>query len=80
MVTTFVNKTNDPVSLIALKEILIQYGQSVPPFLQVLKDPDSEKTTCNYCGSDKHNINQCLKLERHKLRILAGLEFDEKAE
>jgi len=63
-----------------LKEFLLQYGQSIPPFLQVLKNSDRGKVGCNFCGSNKHNIKSCLKFEKRKLKILAGVEPEKKIE
>lgn len=77
LATTFINKGCDQGALLDLKDILIQCGQSVPPFLKVIEDKDAQKLVCNYCGSNKHKLKYCLKLERKKLKELAGTEFEE---
>jgi len=69
-----VNKGYDSGILFELKEFLLQCGQSIPPFLQVLKNPEGEKFACNFCGSNEHTIKYCLKFERKKLKTLAGTE------
>ena len=70
--TTFINKTSDQGILFELKEMLVQTGQSVPSFLQVLRGPEGEKIRCNYCGSSQHTGNNCLKIEKEKLRKIVG--------
>ena len=70
--TTFINKGSDQGVLSELKEMLVQTGQSVPSFLQVLRDPEGEKMRCNFCGSSQHQAKNCLKLEKDKLRKIVG--------
>ena len=76
LATTFVNKSSEQGSLIDLKKVLVECSQPVPPFLDVLRDADREKIGCNYCGSDEHNVKNCLMYEWQKLKALAGAELD----
>lgn len=77
LATTFINKGCDQTVLVELKDILYQCGQSVPPFLKVIEDKEGQRLVCTYCGSQKHKLKSCLKLERKKLKELAGIDVDE---
>jgi len=77
LATTFISKSSDHAVIYELKEMLVQAGQAVPSFLQVLKDPEGERIRCTFCGSNQHKTKNCLKLDQQKLRNIVGYD-DEK--
>lgn len=78
LASTFLYKSYDQGLLVELKDLLKQYGQTIPPFLEVVKDNNEHKMRCNYCGSNKHYMKHCLKHEKERLQELAGVKSDGK--
>lgn len=79
LATTFVNKQVDESTLLDLKALLIEAGQKVPTFLQLIQseaerllDPEDEEKGCKNCGGLGHRIGNCPKLEITQAKQSAG--------
>lgn len=69
LATTFMNKSVDESTLLDLKHLLIEAGQTVPEFLVELGPTITDELEmdgevgCAYCGGLGHRITHCPKLE-----------------
>jgi ATP-dependent RNA helicase DDX41 len=71
--TTFINKNTDESTLIDLKHLLMEAGQTVPAILMALDDPaaaylqsgDVASNVCPVC-SGFHRITECPKLDKQR--------------
>lgn len=77
--TTFVNRSVPDQTLLDLKYLLIEAGQTVPPFLNEIDDPHAALVStgastqgCSYCGGLGHSIRDCPKLEGTQRRQTAN--------
>lgn len=72
LATTFVNKLVDESTLLDLKALLIEAGQTVPKFLSFVQDEvlDTEGSDkgCAFCGGLGHRIGNCPKLEANQVK------------
>lgn len=76
--TTFINKLMEDNILLDLKAQLIEAGQKVPTFLNLLQseeerlaglgDDDDDDKGCAYCGGLGHRIGNCPKLEANQAK------------
>lgn len=62
--TTFINKSNDDLILLDLKQLLIKSNQTIPPFLLEIYPQEKQlgNNGCLYCGGFGHSISTCTKL------------------
>jgi len=81
LATTFVNKLDDESTLLDLKALLIEAGQRVPTFLQLMKseaervlDLEDEDKGCAYCGGLGHRIGNCPKLKTSQAKQTQGIQ------
>eukprot|EP01017_Pseudomicrothorax_dubius_P006357 TRINITY_DN11797_c0_g1_i2.p1 TRINITY_DN11797_c0_g1~~TRINITY_DN11797_c0_g1_i2.p1 ORF type:complete len:408 (-),score=69.06 TRINITY_DN11797_c0_g1_i2:64-1287(-) len=72
LATSFVNRSQDPTTLLDLKYLLMEAKQYVPSFLKSLKDPNEFQGECSYCGGLGHRVTNCPKLETQKLKSLSA--------
>ena len=72
MATTFINKNQDEAILLDLKHLLAESGQFIPNFINSIheEDPSLAKQECTFCGGLGHKLNQCHKLENHRMKMI----------
>lgn len=75
LATTFVNKQVDESTLLDLKALLLEAGQKLPRFLELMQseaerllDLDDSDKGCSYCGGLGHRIGNCPKLEANQTK------------
>lgn len=75
LATTFINKQVDESTLLDLKALLLEAGQTVPTFLSLMQseaerllDLKDDEKGCAYCGGLGHRIGNCPKLEANQAK------------